>query len=332
MSVVESKPSAVSDTAGRLHEQLQRWVRRLAGHGPRVVLADGDDPRIVTAAEWLMANTPVRPMLIGTRSGPATVPVSDRADLMADADIALALRQAPDPSDPVYLAAALVALGRADACVAGAARPTADVIRAGLAVIGLRSSESILSSCFLMLLSDGRELAYGDCAVLPEPDASQLAQVAVSTARTFHQLTGREPCVAMLSFSTKGSADHASVELVRKATGQVRDLDPGLRIDGELQFDAAVVEPIGRSKAAGSVVAGHANVLIFPNLAAGNIGYKITERLAGATAIGPILQGLAAPMNDLSRGCSARDVIAASLLSAIQWKDGNDQLDGLVNQ
>ncbi|EMY34236.1 phosphate acetyltransferase, partial [Arthrobacter crystallopoietes BAB-32] len=200
----------------------------------------------------------------------------------------------------------------------GANRPTADVLRAALRVAGTDPDAHCVSSSFLMSLPDGRRFGYGDCAVLPEPDPEQLAEIAISTSRTFEALTGEEPKVAMLSFSTKGSADHASVQLVRQATERVRERAPGLSVDGELQFDAALLKSVGDHKAPDSDVAGCANVFIFPNLAAGNIGYKITQRLAGAEAYGPILQGLALPVNDLSRGCSASDIVNVALISIMQ--------------
>jgi phosphotransacetylase len=316
-------------------ELYQEWVNALGSHEPRVVLADGDDPRAAKAAGWLAEHTSVQPVLVtadatSRERTPPGVDLVSTADLAADERVVEALRLKANGEvrpgaevdalrqDPLYLATAYVAAGRAEACVAGAARTTADVIRAGLKVIGLREGVSSVSSCFLIVLPDGRRLAYGDCAVLPVPDDRQLADIAIATAGTFENLTGEEPAVAMLSFSTLGSADHPEVDRVRAATQIVRSLQPGLCIDGELQFDAAILESVGRSKADGSPVAGRANVLIFPNLAAGNIGYKITERLAGASAIGPVLQGLRAPLNDLSRGCSSMDVAAVSLVSALQ--------------
>jgi phosphotransacetylase len=321
------------DTVGsHLRDQVLRWSVQLAGHRPRVVFADGDDPRVVSGAGWLAQNTSVRPTLL-TDGPDAESDGVDRwsmARLAGDPEVRDALRLRPngvrrDPAeadalaaDPVYASAALVACGRADAAVGGATRPTGDVIRAGISVIGLAPGVSTISSSFVLVLQDGRRLAYGDCAVLPAPDEEQLAQVAVATARTFRELVDEDPVVAMLSFSTMGSAEHPEVDTVRSATELARALQPDLCIDGELQFDAALLESVGSSKAAGSPVAGRANVLVFPNLSAGNIGYKITERLAGAAAIGPVLQGLAAPMNDLSRGCSDRDAIAVALLSAVQ--------------
>jgi phosphotransacetylase len=323
------------DTVGsHVRDQVLRWSVQLAGHRPRVVFADGDDPRVVAAAGWLAENTSVRPTLL--TGGPDAEGAENGVDrwsmarLAGDPEVRDALRlrangvrRDPDEADrlaedPVYVSAALVACGCADAAVAGATRPTGDVIRAGISVIGLSPGVSTISSSFVLVLQDGRRLAYGDCAVLPAPDEEQLAQVAVATARTFRELVDEDPVVAMLSFSTMGSAEHPEVDTVRAATGLARALEPDLCIDGELQFDAALLESVGSSKAAGSPVAGRANVLVFPNLSAGNIGYKITERLAGAAAIGPVLQGLAAPMNDLSRGCSDRDAIAVALLSAVQ--------------
>jgi len=185
-------------------------------------------------------------------------------------------------------------------------------------IVGMAAGRATLSSAFLMAMPDGRTLAYGDCAVVPEPDAEQLADIAIATADTFSALVGQDPVVAMLSFSTKGSAEHEAVSVVREAVTRVRALRPGLAVDGELQFDAALVPEVGASKAPGSPVAGRANVFIFPNLAAGNIGYKITERLGGAEAYGPLFQGLARPVNDLSRGCNAQDVYNISAITAVQ--------------
>lgn len=330
---------AVTDTVlAPVDELVAGWCARLAGFQPRVALADGHDPRVVGAAAHL-AELGVTPLLIASgedvrraaadvgvrldarvkivspeqlRAGRAGEVLMERLALV---DAGLARQWS---SDPLFLAVATVPAGLADACVAGSARPTAEVLRSALRVVGMAPGRRCVSSSFLMVLPDGRSIAYGDCAVLPEPDVEQMAEVAIATSDTFTTLVTAEPAVAMLSFSTKGSADHASVELVRAATRRVRERAPGLAVDGELQFDAALLESVGRTKATGSAVAGRANVLIFPNLAAGNIGYKITERLAGARAYGPILQGLAAPVNDLSRGCSSEDIVAVAAISALQ--------------
>jgi phosphotransacetylase len=314
-----------------VEDLARQWLNRLAGSSPRVVLTDGDDPRTAEAARMLAATTPVRPLLLS-----GTVVPGDGVEVLAPADAcrdpriagciddALAARGMPAHDramlgpDPLYIGAAAVRAGLADACVGGSARPTADVIRAGLRIIGLAPGVKTVTSCFLMVLPDGRVLAYADCAVVPEPDPEQLADIALSASGTFAGLTGQVPVVAMLSFSTKGSAEHPAVHRIRAATELVRAREPALVVDGELQFDAAFTESVGSRKAPGSPVAGRANVYVFPSLDAANIGYKITERLAHATAIGPFLQGLAAPMNDLSRGCSPADIASVALASAVQ--------------
>jgi len=218
----------------------------------------------------------------------------------------------------LYFGASMVNLGLAAGCVAGAVNTTGDVLRAAIQVIGLKKGSSVVSSTFLMSLPDGRVFTYGDCAVVPYPTTEQLASIAVDSATTHEQLTGETPKVAMLSFSTKGSASHERTQMVIDATHLAQEIDPDLLIDGELQFDAALLPSIGQRKAPGSDVAGEANVFIFPNLDAGNIGYKITERLGGAIATGPIIQGLAQPMNDLSRGCSWEDIVNTAAVSVLQ--------------
>ncbi len=275
------------------------------------MLADAGDKRAIDAADKLNRQ----------ELAIATV-ISNPSDHLSDAvrETAQALSKPVDLEDPLDVATLMVAAGDADGCVAGASRPTADVIRAGLRILGT-NGPSAVSSCFLFILPDGRPLAYGDCGVLPDPDYHQLASIAISSARTFQQLTGEEPKVALLSFSTKGSAEHPRVDKVRSATTWAQVLAPELKIDGELQFDAAIIPAIADSKAPGSPVAGQANVLVFPDLDSGNIAYKITERLGGAKAIGPLLQGLGGVLHDLSRGCSVDDIVNVSIIAGLQAGD-----------
>jgi phosphate acetyltransferase len=220
-------------------------------------------------------------------------------------------------NEPLWLGSLLLGMGKADGAVAGSVATTADVIRSGIYSLGLAQGVKTVSSTFLMAFGDGKTFTYADCGVVPYPDANQLADITISAAHSHAVLTEQESRVAMLSFSTKGSAEHPSVELVRNALTKVKQRDPQLLIDGELQFDAAYVPEIAKRKAPQSEVAGHANVYIFPNLDAGNIAYKITERLANAQATGPILQGLAKPLMDLSRGCSAEDIVIAACVSLL---------------
>ncbi len=295
------------------------WLRTIGDRPMRVVLAEGEDPRSAEAARRLADTTPIVPVL-ADRSYVADVRTHPL--IAAALSQALAGRSAYErrqlARSPLYVAAAAVRTGLADACVGGSERPTGEVIRAALRVLGKAPGVHTVTSSFLMGLSDGRVIAYADCAVVPEPDPAQLAEIAIATSRTFADLTGQEPVVAMLSFSTKGSAQHARVDCVRSAVDLVRKWAPTLEVDGEMQFDAAFAADVGSRKATASAVPGRVNVFVFPSLEAANIAYKITERLAGATAIGPFLQGLAAPMNDLSRGCSAADIVAVALASAVQ--------------
>lgn len=305
---------------------IEQWRSRAARRPARLILADAGDERAIEAAA------------VVNRAGFATATVIGQSPRRlvngAMLDVVDARSGPVDLDDPLDVAALMVASGEADACVAGATRPTADVIRSGLRVIGTTPGTRTVSSSFLFLLpakgpadepvdneaddAPRHHLAYGDCGVIPDPDADQLADIAVATAETFASLTGLQPRVAMLSFSTKGSADHPSIDKVRRATDHVRAIAPHLEVDGELQFDAAWDALIGSVKAPGSAVAGRANVFVFPDLNSGNIAYKITERLGGARAFGPLLQGLDGVLHDLSRGCSVDDIVNVATIAAVQ--------------
>lgn len=226
--------------------------------------------------------------------------------------------------NPLYLGCLMIKHGDADAMVAGALSPTSHVLRAAFQVLKTKPGISVVSGAFIMLLPEncpfGQDgmLVFADCAVVPDPTAEELAQIAVATAKTTKYIAGMEPIVAMTSFSTKGSASHERIDKVVKATMLAHQMDPELKIDGELQSDAAIVPNVGAMKAPGSNVAGHANTLIFPSLEVGNIAYKLVQRLAGAGAVGPILQGLAAPVNDLSRGATVEDIVNTIIVTCNQ--------------
>ncbi len=225
--------------------------------------------------------------------------------------------------NPLYLATLMIKAGDADGEVAGAMNSTGDVLRPAFQYVKTMPGISVVSGAFIMILKDkefGEEglMIFADCAVHPDPTERELAEIAVATARTTKAIAGFEPKVAMLSFSTKGSAKHEMVDKVVNATNIAREMEPELKIDGELQADAAIVEKIGQSKAPDSKIAGNANVLVFPNLESGNIAYKLVQRLAHAEAVGPVLQGMAAPINDLSRGCSVSDIVNLVAITANQ--------------
>ncbi len=303
------------ETAAGYVPITETWRQQARASKRRVVLADGDDERAQAAARYLDQEGLAHPVVLDDPAGFCSPAVQAQAATSPRAEKV-------DLGDPLHVAALMVAAGEADACVGGASRPTPDVVRAALNCIGLAPGVDTISSCFLLVLPDGTPITYGDCGVVPDPDPDQLASIAISTATTHEQLAGERARVAMLSYSTKGSAGGSRVERVRSATEIVRRRMPSLAVDGEMQFDAAWDRQVAAAKAPGSGVAGRANVFVFPDLDSGNIAYKITERLAGARAYGPLLQGTAGVIHDLSRGCSADDIATVAVIAACQAAKG----------
>ncbi|MGI5834157.1 MAG: phosphate acetyltransferase [Bacteroidales bacterium] len=327
---------------------LQQMAARAKANLQRIILPEGSEIRTLKAADRILTDGLAKLYLIGNPQEILDLAKQNKLSKIATdavlvdpvnqpkkevyANLLYELRKSkgmtPEQAaqlveNPLYLACLMIKNGDADGEVAGALSATGDVLRPALQIVRTLPGISVVSGAFLMFVPDkqyGEDglLVFADCAVMPNPNAQELAQIAVSTAGTARSIAGFEPRVAMLSFSTKGSAKHEMVDKVTEAVRIAQEMSPKLEIDGDLQADAAIVPAIGKSKAPGSPIAGRANVLVFPSLEAGNIAYKLVQRLASAEAIGPILQGMAAPINDLSRGCSVDDIYKMIVITCNQ--------------
>ena len=327
---------------------FERLTKNAQEHPQRLVLPESKEPRTLKAAERILADKIANIIFLGNKEG-----ILAEAEKLGLSHIAEAEFHNPDDTtftekyaelfcelrkkkgvtledarytvkNPLYLGCLLIKAGDADAMVAGALSPTSSVLRAAFQVLKTKPGISVVSGAFIMLLPDNciygedHMLVFADCAVVPDPTKEELAQIAIATAKTTKDIAGLDPVVAMLSFSTRGSASHEKVDKVREATELAKQMDPTLKIDGELQSDAAIVPSVGELKAPDSKVAGHANTLVFPSLETGNIAYKLVQRISGAGAVGPILQGLAAPVNDLSRGATVDDIVNTIIVTCNQ--------------
>ncbi|MFV0483699.1 MAG: phosphate acetyltransferase [Bacteroidales bacterium] len=318
----------------------------------RIVLPEGDEPRTLRATEIILKEKIADIILLGREEQIAQVskelgvdisgaqiinPLSsENREIYAEemvrqrADKGMTMEKAlSDLNNPLVFAALMIKCGDADGEIAGAINATGDVLRPAFQYVKTKKGVSVVSGAFFMFVNDphfGHNgiLVFADCAVMPDPTEQQLAEIAISTAETASSIMGIEPRIAMLSFSTYGSAKHELVDRVKNATRIAKEMRPDLKIDGEMQVDAALIPEVAQLKAPDSEVAGRANILVFPNLEAGNIGYKLVQRLAKAEAIGPVLQGMAAPINDLSRGCSVHDIVNLVAITANQASVNNN--------